>query len=131
MAGGACVRRYDGRVWLVGGGSNCRQLDDHPDRRGEARKRDGQRHAHRESTCAGAIALRERNTRALDSFLTQLDSPGSPAYGHPLTAAQFTARFAPTAAAANAVASYLRSEGFSDVAVTSNRLFVTASGSAA
>jgi pseudomonalisin len=78
-----------------------------------------------------AIALRERNTSALSSFINELDTPGSSAYGHPLTPAQFTARFAPTAAEAGAVASYLRSDGFSDVSVTGNRLFVTASGSAA
>jgi pseudomonalisin len=77
-----------------------------------------------------AISLRERNTSALDAFISELDTPGSAAYGHPLTPAQFTARFAPTAAQANAVATYLKSQGFSDVNVTSNRLFVTASGSA-
>jgi pseudomonalisin len=76
-----------------------------------------------------AITLRERDTSALGSFIKELDTPGSAAHGHPLTPAQFTARFAPTAAQADAVASYLRSQGFSDVSVTSNRLFVTASGS--
>jgi pseudomonalisin len=77
-----------------------------------------------------AISLRERNTSALDAFISELGTEGSSAYGHPLTPAQFTARFAPTAAQANAVATYLKSQGFSDVNVTSNRLFVTASGSA-
>jgi pseudomonalisin len=77
-----------------------------------------------------AISLRERNTSALDAFISELDTEGSSAYGHPLTPAQFTARFAPTTAQANAVATYLKSQGFSDVNVTSNRLFVTASGSA-
>lgn len=77
-----------------------------------------------------AISLRERNTSALTSFIKELDTPGSAAYGHPLTPSEFTARFAPTVAQANAVAGYLRSRGFSNVSVTSNRLFVTADGSA-
>lgn len=77
-----------------------------------------------------AVALRERDSGALASFITALDTPGSAAYGHPLTPAQFITQFAPTPAQADAVAAYLRSQGFADVSVTSNRLFVTATGSA-
>lgn len=45
--------------------------------------------------------------------------------GRRLTPAQFAASYAPTAAAASSVASYLRQQGFTSVSVSSNRLLVT------
>ncbi|HEX3805342.1 MAG TPA: protease pro-enzyme activation domain-containing protein [Gaiellaceae bacterium] len=64
-----------------------------------------------------SVALKLRNASAL---------PQSIKAGAHLTPAQFAASYAPTAAAASSVATYLRGQGFSDVAVASNRLFVTA-----
>jgi subtilase family serine protease len=48
-----------------------------------------------------------------------------------LTPAQFTASYAPTASQASAVATYLTGSGFTNVRVASNRLLVTAQGTAA
>ena len=48
-----------------------------------------------------------------------------------LTPAQFTSSYAPSASQAQAVASYLTSNGFTNVRVASNRLLVTAQGTAA
>ncbi len=50
--------------------------------------------------------------------------------GSHLTPAQFRARYSPTRSAAKSVATYLRSEGFRHVDVTSNRLFVTGTATA-
>src|SRR5579862_5835342 len=51
--------------------------------------------------------------------------------GHPLTASQFEARYSPSATAAKNVSTYLKGEGFRNVSVTSNRLFVTGTATAA
>ncbi|HEY1740439.1 MAG TPA: S53 family peptidase [Acidimicrobiia bacterium] len=53
------------------------------------------------------------------------------ASGTVLSRNQFVASYAPTAASTKAVASYLSSHGFTNVAVAANRLLVTASGTAA
>lgn len=76
-----------------------------------------------------AISLRERHTSKLSAFIRELDTPGSPEYRHPLTPAQFRARFSPTPAQANRVVRFLRQRGFREVALTRNRLFVTARAS--
>jgi pseudomonalisin/xanthomonalisin len=69
-----------------------------------------------------AVALNLRNRAALESGIGA---------GAVLTPAQFTAAYSPTAADAQAVASYLTSAGFTSVAVATNRLLVTASGTVA
>jgi pseudomonalisin/xanthomonalisin len=69
-----------------------------------------------------AVALNVRNAAALQRGIQN----------HVVvTPAQFRASYAPTAAQADAVASYLTSNGFSSVQVASNRLLVTAQGTAA
>ena len=69
-----------------------------------------------------SVALKLRNhALLLDSIRT----------GSRLSPAQFTARFSPTAAQASAVRSYLRQEGFRDVAIAPNRLFVSGVATAA
>lgn len=75
------------------------------------------------------IALRERHPVALTNFIQQLDTPGSPEFGHPLTPAQFVAHYSPTVGRAWTVVSYLRRLGFREVALTGNRLFITARAS--
>ncbi|MGH2861345.1 MAG: protease pro-enzyme activation domain-containing protein [Solirubrobacteraceae bacterium] len=76
-----------------------------------------------------AISLRERHAGRLTAFIRELDTPGSPELRHPLRPAQFRARFSPTAAQANGVVRFLRRLGFRQVALTRNRLFVTARAS--
>jgi subtilase family serine protease len=75
-----------------------------------------------------ALGLKARNASALVAFTKAVNTPGSPQFGHYLTPAQFTARYAPTKAQVAAVSKYLKSEGFTHVSVTSNRLYVTADG---
>jgi pseudomonalisin len=69
-----------------------------------------------------AVALNLRNRAGLQDVI---DS------GNVLTADQFVAGYAPSATQAQAVLAYLVSKGFQDVALASNRLLVTASGTAA
>jgi len=68
-----------------------------------------------------SVALKARNASALQQAIKS---------GTRLTSAQYIASYAPTAAAASSVASYLRQQGFSGVSVATNHLFVTATGSA-
>jgi pseudomonalisin len=69
-----------------------------------------------------SVALKMRHSAALLSATRS---------GSHLTAAQFRAHYSPTRVAARSVATYLRSEGFRSVHVTSNRLFVTGTATAA
>ncbi len=77
------------------------------------------------------LALRAHGTAALRRLISAEATPGNAAYQHYLTPAQFTARFAPSAAAAGAVARYLAGAGLRGVAVSANRLEVSATGTAA
>jgi pseudomonalisin len=75
-----------------------------------------------------AVALRLHDQAGLDSLIRANATSANPSF---LTPDTFNARFAPTAAEAQAVASYLTSQGFTNVAVEPNRLLVTADGTAA
>ncbi|HZR35535.1 MAG TPA: protease pro-enzyme activation domain-containing protein [Nevskia sp.] len=77
------------------------------------------------------VGLNARNKAQLDALVAQIGKPGSPQFGHNLTSAEFLASYAPTADQANAVVSYLRGLGFSNIEVSGNRLTVSAYGSAA
>jgi subtilase family serine protease len=77
-----------------------------------------------------AIGLKMRNTRGLTTFIKAVDTPGNPKFGHFLSPKQFAARYAPTAAEVKAVTKYLRSHGFTHIRVSSNRLYITAQGTA-
>jgi kumamolisin len=74
------------------------------------------------------ISLAPRNQAALNSLLKAIYTKGSKSYQHFLAKGQFSARFAPTAAARAAVASYLRSRGLT-VGQTSSPFLVRATGS--
>jgi len=76
------------------------------------------------------LALAPRDAAGAAKELKAISTPGSPSYEHFLTPAQYTARYAPTQMSANAVASYLRREGFRNVSVLPTRLLVTADGTA-
>ena len=68
-----------------------------------------------------AVALQMRNAAGLQSTIVSRAR---------LTPAQFEQTYAPEAATARAVKSYLEQEGLTNVAVTPNRLFVTADATA-
>jgi pseudomonalisin len=78
-----------------------------------------------------AVGLKIRNQGALDNFLRDVQTPGTLTYKHYLTTAQFRNAYAPTATQAQSVASYLSSQGFRNVVIEPNRMYVTASGTVA
>jgi pseudomonalisin len=67
------------------------------------------------------VALKLQNTDQLNSLVAAHQT---------LTSTQFAANYAPTAAQAQAVATYLRQMGFTNVVISSNRLMVSADGTA-
>ncbi|HVT34051.1 MAG TPA: protease pro-enzyme activation domain-containing protein [Nevskiaceae bacterium] len=77
-----------------------------------------------------ALALKPRNAAGLKALATAVNTPGNPAFGHFLTSAQFNQRYAPDALQAQAVVEYLQQAGFTGVQLASNRMLVTASGTA-
>jgi subtilase family serine protease len=78
------------------------------------------------------VYLSMRNSKALDATIAAVSNPASASYGHYLTPDQFRARYAPTAADAAAVRSWLEQAGFtvSSDAPDNNR-WVKASGTTA
>ncbi len=78
-----------------------------------------------------AVGLKIQNQAALTQFIRDASTPGTLTYQHYLTATQFRNNFAPSAAQAQGVASYLSSQGFKNVTVEPNRLYVTANGTVA
>lgn len=77
-----------------------------------------------------SIGLKVRDPNGLAAFVRAVDKPGSPQFHHFLTPSQFVASYAPTAAQVSAVVAYLKSQGFTHVTATSNRLYVNAQGTA-
>jgi pseudomonalisin len=77
------------------------------------------------------VGLPVRHSAALAKLAAEESTPGTSEFGHFLTPAEYVSRFAPTQAAVDAVKAYLAKEGFKKIAVDSNRLLVTASGTAA
>ncbi len=71
------------------------------------------------------------NISAATSFADQVSAPGSPNYHHFVSPAAYTAQFGPSAQQADAVVSWLRSQGFTDIALDAQRQRVSASGVAA
>ena len=71
-----------------------------------------------------SVSLQLRNEAQLQAFIANPNHPS-------LTPAQFTAQYGPSEADANAVAAWLTQHGFSDVAISSNRLLVSATAPAA
>ena len=78
-----------------------------------------------------AVALQMQNAQALRNLVQQQNTIGSPYYDTVITPAQYNATYAPSTASAAAVQNYLAQSGFTNIAVEPNRLFVTATGSAA
>jgi len=74
------------------------------------------------------VSLKLRNKAELDSLTAKLMA--GTAGVKPLTSAEFMAKHAPTAAQAQAVVTYLRAQGFSNIEVAGNNLLVSATGGA-
>ncbi|MGH8781863.1 S53 family peptidase [Paraburkholderia sp.] len=77
------------------------------------------------------VTLKLRDQKGLDSFIDQVNRPGSPNYRQYLTPDQILSTYAPTEAQANAVVQYLTRAGFTNVHVAKNRMLVSADGTAA
>ncbi|HET8551679.1 MAG TPA: S53 family peptidase [Gammaproteobacteria bacterium] len=75
-----------------------------------------------------AIGLKLRNTAELKQFLSEVQNPASRIYHHFLTPEEFTERFGPTQAQADAVAQFLARHGIEVKDVSANRLLVHARG---
>ncbi len=77
------------------------------------------------------LALTPRNAAAMTTALHAMYTPGSSTYHHYLTADQWRASYAPSSASVAAVENYLKSQGFTGITASGNRLLVSASGTAA
>ncbi|MEX0427359.1 protease pro-enzyme activation domain-containing protein [Nocardioides sp. DS6] len=78
-----------------------------------------------------SVLLHLRDQSGAESLAQQLSDPSSASYGKWLSTKQFRARFAPTAAQAKAVKSWLTSQGFTVDSTMPSRMLVSAHGSAA
>jgi subtilase family serine protease len=78
------------------------------------------------------VYLKLRNASELDQRIAALSNPADASYGKYLSADAFRARYAPTAASADAVRSYLKGAGFTVAsAAPANHRWVQASGDVA
>ena len=78
-----------------------------------------------------AVALKLNNRNSLVQYVHAINDPGSPLYGSALTVSQFVAAYAPTSSQVQSVVNYLAAQGFSNIQVEPNNLFVTADGTVA
>ncbi|MCX4161239.1 MULTISPECIES: protease pro-enzyme activation domain-containing protein [Paraburkholderia] len=76
------------------------------------------------------VVLKGRNDSQLDTFLREVNQPGSPNYRQYLTPEQFKARFAPTDAQVQAVVEHLKASGFTNISVSENNKLISADGNA-
>lgn len=79
-------------------------------------------------TVSIAVSLKVRDPDALNNYTHELFRPNSLVYHRFLTKEQSEATFSPTAEQAEAVAAYLKKQGFTNVEIAPNRLVVTADG---
>lgn len=77
------------------------------------------------------VGLDLRNREALERFLADVQTPGSPVYQHFLTPNEFNALYAPTLAEEARVVDYLQANGLQVTDRFPNRLIVSAVGSVA
>jgi hypothetical protein len=83
------------------------------------------------STVSGALVVRPRDAQALEGFIAQVTSKGSPQFGHYLSKGQFAARFGPADGTLAAIEAQLGTDGLNVAGVADNGLLVRFSGSAA
>lgn len=76
------------------------------------------------------VDLKLPDQQAAEAFATAVSTPGSSAYGHYLTSAQWEARFSPAASDVQQVATFLRQSGFTLGKASADRMEVPASGTA-
>jgi len=76
------------------------------------------------------VALKLRNPAQLHTFLATAKTSTLPMVQHTMTAAQFSASYAPTQSQVDQVAGYLRAAGFTNVVIAPNRMMVSADGRA-
>ncbi len=77
------------------------------------------------------LALNPRDRAGAEAFARSLSDPSSATYRHPLSAAQWEARFSPTTQQVEQASAWLRAQGFAVSSVTADRLAIHASGTAA
>lgn len=77
------------------------------------------------------VALKTQDPAAVTALATAVSNPASPEFHHYLSAAQWEARFSPTAATVASVSSWLASQGLSVGTVSDDRLSIAVTGSAA
>jgi len=77
------------------------------------------------------LALKLPDAAGAQSLVQSISSPGSASYRHYLTAAQWEARFSPSASQVNSARQWLVSEGFKVGATSKDRITISASGTAA
>ncbi len=77
------------------------------------------------------LVMSLRDAAGAQALMRQVSTPGSALFHHYLTDAQWTASYGPTQAEVSAAQAWLRQQGFSLGAVPADRLFVSASGTAA
>jgi subtilase family serine protease len=77
------------------------------------------------------VYLGWNNSSAVEALAQAVSDPHSASYGQYLTAAQFRQQFAPSQAQANAVQSWLKSQGFSVEYTPQNNHYVSAEGTVA
>lgn len=78
-----------------------------------------------------SVALALRNQSRLQRYIAEIGNASSPKFGVSLTPAQFMARYGPTNTQVSWVKRYLGSKGFSHFTVSGNRIYVSATGTAA
>lgn len=77
-----------------------------------------------------AVGLNLRNASQLQTFIRDVNTPGTAVLGKFLTPAQFKATYAPTDAQVQAVVAHLQQSGFTHVTVSPNNTLVYADGHA-
>jgi len=77
------------------------------------------------------LVLKLRNAAGAQALVRAVSTPGSSRYRHYLTAAQWEARFSPSAHEVAGARTWLASEGFKVGAASKDRLTISASGTAA
>ncbi len=81
------------------------------------------------ATVSGAVLVRPRDSRALQSFISEvIAARARRLFGHYLSKGQFAARFGPAAASVAAVKAQLKSDGLQVGAATGDGLLVRFSG---
>ena len=85
----------------------------------------------RSATVDFELVLKLDDAAGAQALVRAVSTPGSASYRHYLTAAQWESKFSPTAAEVSGARAWLASEGFKVGATSSDRITISASGTAA